>query len=198
MSVSPVLDQRPSTSWGTQENLQPVRAHVIPGLTLPGWLTSASFSAEGPKVLLTPRKTGLTSWHWSQVFWDLSSDRFLMKWDLQASRLGSKDVRADQTPIHILASLLRQQSLEQKESCFTKGSLSWWGHAVSPSGMWFWIGLWNKRRREGKNLSRFLQLIRQPYRFNFAMKCIFCNWKTGGEAKHLLNNKQSSKSDFSV
>lgn len=112
--------------------------------------------------------------------------------------LGSQDVRADQTLIHILASLLRQQSLEQKKSCFTKGWLSWWGHAVSPPGMWFWIGLWNKRRREGKNLSRFLQLIRQPYWFNFAMKCIFCNWKTGGEAKHLLNNKQSSKSDFSV
>ena len=85
MPVSPVLHKHPFTSCRTQENLQPVRAHVIPGLTLPGWLTSASFSPEGPEVLLTPGKTGLTSWHWSQVFWDLFSDRFLMKWDLQAS-----------------------------------------------------------------------------------------------------------------
>lgn len=57
--------------------------------------------------------------------------------------------------IHILASLLMQQSLECKKHCFIRGLLSWWGHAVSPPGIWFWIGLWNKRRRWGNNLSRY-------------------------------------------
>lgn len=50
--------------------------------------------------------------------------------------------------------------------------LNWWEHAVSPSGIQFWIGLWNKRRK-GKNLSQHSQLIRQPYQFNFVMKQIF-------------------------
>lgn len=171
-------------SEGSWDKSSDMRFHVIPDLRQLGRPASClpgTFSAWKPCILRNPSVPGkqgsLVILHgitcsrtspWTESRWRGIPGPYL--WGCE-SRLDS--IRHWVITIYILGSSLMQQSPGWKKHCLIEGLLSWWRHAISPSMIWFWIGLWNKRRREGKNFFRSSQLIRQQYQFNFVMKQIF-------------------------
>lgn len=173
-----------ASSEGSWDKSSDMKFHVIPSLRQLGWPTSClpgTFSDRRSCILRNPSvpdKRGLFI-----ILHNIMCSRTSLWTESRRSGIPGPDPwgcksRSDSArhwvfTVHVLASLWMQWSLGWKKHCLIEGLLSWWRHAISPSKIWLWIGLRNKRRREGKNFFRSSQLIRRTYRFNFVMKQIF-------------------------